>query len=82
MVIFSFDIIFVVMLFSFAIILFKYWPEQKHLKYIQGRSTLHLTHNVATDEYNSRNEIRHWINDKIGVAIQSWLLVRVELMTW
>ena len=30
---------------------------------------------VATDEGNSRNEI-----DEIGVAVQSWLLVRAELM--
>ena len=29
--------------------------------------------NVATDEGNSRNEIRHWANDEIGVAVQSWL---------
>ena len=38
--------------------------------------------NVATDEGNSRNEMWHWINDEIGVAVQSWLLVRVELMAW
>ena len=29
--------------------------------------------NVATDEGNSRNEIGHWANDQIGVAVQSWL---------
>ena len=38
--------------------------------------------NVATDEGNSRNEIEHWTNDEIGVAVQSWLWVRVELMVW
>ena len=38
--------------------------------------------NVATDESNSRNEIEHWANDEIGVAVQSWLWVRVELMAW
>ena len=38
--------------------------------------------NVATDEGNSRNEIEHWTNDEIGVAVQSWLWVWVELMAW
>ena len=38
--------------------------------------------NVATDERNSRNEMWHWTNDEIGVAVQSWLWVRVELMAW
>ena len=38
--------------------------------------------NVATDEGNSRNEMWHWANDEIGVAVQSWLWVRVELMAW
>ena len=27
--------------------------------------------NVATDEGNSQNEIGHWTNDEIGVAVQS-----------
>ena len=38
--------------------------------------------NVVTDEGNSRNEIEHWTNDEIGVAVQSSLWVRVELMAW
>ena len=38
--------------------------------------------NVVTDEGNSRNEMWHWTNDEIGVAVQSWLWVRVELMAW
>ena len=38
--------------------------------------------NVATDEGNSQNEIWHWTNDEIGVAVQSWLWVQVELMAW
>ena len=38
--------------------------------------------NVATDEGNSRNETWHWTNDEIGLAVQSWLWVRVELMAW
>ena len=38
--------------------------------------------NVATDEDNSRNEIRHWTNDEIGVALQNWLWVQVEFMAW
>ena len=36
--------------------------------------------NVATDEGYSRNEMWHWTNDEIPVAVQSWLWVRVELM--
>ena len=27
--------------------------------------------NMATDEGNSQNEIGHWANDEIGVAVQS-----------
>ena len=38
--------------------------------------------NVAADEDNSRNEIWLWTNDEIGVAVQIWLRVRVELMAW
>ena len=38
--------------------------------------------NVATHEGNSRNEIGHWADDEIGVAVQSWLSVWVELMAW
>ena len=38
--------------------------------------------NMVTDEGNSRNEIEHWTNDEIGVAVQSWLWVQVELMAW
>ena len=37
--------------------------------------------NVATQKRNSQNEMSHWTNDEIGVAVQSWLWVRVELMT-
>ena len=36
--------------------------------------------NVATDEGNSLNEMWHWTNDEIGVVVQSWLCVRIELM--
>ena len=35
---------------------------------------------MATDEANSRNEMGHWTNDEIGVAVQGWLWMRVELM--
>ena len=38
--------------------------------------------NVEIDEGNSRNEMWHWTNDEIGVAVQSWHWVRVELMAW
>ena len=38
--------------------------------------------NMETDEGNSWNEIGHWANDEIGVALQSWLWVWVELMAW
>ena len=36
--------------------------------------------NVATDEGNRRNKIGHWTNDEIGVAVQSWIGMLVELM--
>ena len=49
--------------------------------YIYNRYT-HVITNVATDEGNSRNEMWRWTNDEIGVAVQSWLWVRVELMAW
>ena len=35
---------------------------------------------MATDEGKSRNEMWHLANDEIGVAVQSRLRVRVELM--
>ena len=38
--------------------------------------------NVATDEDNSWNQMLHWANNEIGVAVQSWLWVRVELLAW
>ena len=38
--------------------------------------------NVATDEGSDQNETWHWTNDEIGVAVGSWLWVRVELMAW
>ena len=38
--------------------------------------------NVVTDEGNSQNEIWHWTNDEIGVALQSWHWVQVKLMAW
>ena len=38
--------------------------------------------NMVTEEGNSRNEMWHWANEEIGVAVQSWLWVRVELMAW
>ena len=38
--------------------------------------------NTATDESNGRNKTWHWTNDETGVAVQSWLCVRVELMAW
>ena len=38
--------------------------------------------NMATDEGYSWNETWHWTSNEIGVALQSWLWVRVELMAW
>ena len=38
--------------------------------------------NVATDEGNSQNEMWHWTNDEIGVAVQIWPWVQVKLMAW
>ena len=37
---------------------------------------------IAIDEGNSQNETLHWTNDVIRVSVQSWLLVRVELLAW
>ena len=46
---------------------------------------------MATDESNSRNKMwnKRWnkqttdeTDDEIGVAVQSWLWVQVELMAW
>ena len=34
------------------------------------------------DTINSQNEIWHWKNDEIGVAVESWIWVWVELMAW
>ena len=34
------------------------------------------------DEGNSWDETWHWTNDEIGVAVQRWLWVSVELMAW
>ena len=38
--------------------------------------------NVVIDEGNSQNETWHWKKDVIRVTVQSWLLVRVELVAW
>ena len=37
---------------------------------------------MATDKDCSWNEMWHWTNDEIGVAVQSFLWVWVELMIW
>ena len=36
----------------------------------------------VTDDGNSWNEVWHWTNDEIGVAVQNWLWVPVELIAW
>ena len=33
------------------------------------------------DEGNSRNKIWHWTNDEIGLAVQGWLWMQVQLMS-
>ena len=38
--------------------------------------------NMVIDQGNSQNEMWHWTNNEIGVAVQSWLWVQVELMAW
>ena len=38
--------------------------------------------NVVIDQGNSQNEMWHWTYNEIGVAVQSLLWVRVELMAW
>ena len=30
---------------------------------------------MATDKGNTKNEIAHWTNNEIGIAVQSWLWV-------
>ena len=43
---------------------------------ITGRA--HCFHDyIYINEGNDRNEIGHWTNDEIGVAVQSWLWVQV-----
>ena len=34
--------------------------------------------NVATDKGNTQNEIWHWTNNEIEVAVQNWLWVQVN----
>ena len=41
-----------------------------------------IKRNVATGEDNSLSEIWQWTTDETGVAIQSWLSDRVQLMDW
>ena len=38
--------------------------------------------NMTTGDGNSGNEIRYWITNEIRVAVQSCLLLPVELMAW
>ena len=38
--------------------------------------------NVGTDIDNGRNEIWHWTDDGIRMAVKNQLWVRVELATW
>ena len=38
--------------------------------------------NVVTYQSIKQNEIWHWRDDEIGLAVQSWLWERIELMTW
>ena len=50
---------------------------------LHSRDYLNKTSNkasVGTNEGNSRNEMWHWRNDQIAVAVQNWLCVQVELM--
>ena len=42
--------------------------------------TISVKINVVTEESSRPNEIWHWTNNEIGVAVQSWLWVRVEPM--
>ena len=56
-----------------------YWVTLHSCDYLNKNS---MKTNVVTDEGNSRNEMWHWTNDEIGVAVQSWLWVWVELMAW
>ena len=45
-------------------------------------SAILLRVNVAADEGSGRNEMWTKQTDEIRVALQNWILVRVELMAW
>ena len=36
--------------------------------------------NLETDQGCSWNEIWHWTEDEIGIAVERWVWLRVELM--
>ena len=48
--------------------------------WIINKIKFQIEKNMATDEGNSQNKIGHWTNNEIGVAVQSWFCVQVELM--
>ena len=45
-------------------------------------SNLRIKSVLETDEGNSRNEIGHWTNNEIRVAVQCWLWVLIEPIPW
>ena len=44
--------------------------------------SLSISLGISLYVYVSRNEIWHWTNEEIGVAVQSWLWGWVELVAW
>ena len=39
-------------------------------------------HVITSRKGNNWNETWNWTNDEIGVATESWLWVRIEVMAW
>ena len=61
--------IYTVYIYIYSIYIYIYSPLHS-CDYLNKTS---IKTNVATYECNSRNEMLHWTNDEIGLAVQSWL---------
>ena len=59
-----------------------WWEHRNMIHSCDYLNKISIKTNVATDEGNSWNEMWPWTNSEIGVAVQSWIWVRVELMAW
>ena len=56
------------------------YPEFIPLHSYDSTNKISIQVNVVTDKGVSQNDIFHWTNDEIGVSVESWFLVQVELM--